>query len=397
MRFKYNGSIMLRRIKLHNLLSFGPTEVDLELRPLNVLIGPNASGKSNFIDAIGLLAATPGDLSRAIKDGGGVGDWLWRGAARPTAKLEVVIDNPGGKQPIRHGFKFTQAAQRFEMVDEWVENERPYTGKKDAYFYYRFQNGHPVLNSGNGKARPRSLLRESINPEQSILAQRADAESYPEIFFLAGLYKRIGLYRDWSFGRTAPFRMPQKTDERNDRLLESSLNLALMVNKLKRNAAAKRRLLELIGTFIEGVTDVDVQIEGGTAQLVLEEGSFSIPATRLSDGTLRFLSLLAVLLNPTPPPLVCIEEPELGLHPDAITILGDLLIEASNKMQLIVTTHSDVLLDAMSEDPESVVVCDRVDGITRAKRLEEKALRPLLTDHTLSSLWNSGEIGGNRW
>ena len=334
----------------------------------------------------------PVDLTEPIKDGGGVGDWLWRGAKRPTATIEVVVDYPRGKERLRHGFQFTEVGQRFEMVEEWIENERP---RDNELTHYQFCNGHPILNVGGSQER--TLKREDVNPQQSIIAQRRDPGQYAEITFLADQYAKIRLYRDWAFGRYTPPRTPQRTDERNDQLLPDSRNLALMVNKLRRDAAVKKRFVELLGTFIDGVTDADVQLEGGTAQLFLEEGSFSVPATRLSDGTLRFLSLLVVLLNPEPPPLVCIEEPELGLHPDAITVVGELLIEASARTQLIVTTHSDVLLDAMSEQPESVVVCERSEGETRVHRLDAEKLQPRLEKQTLSQLWHSGEIGGNRW
>jgi len=94
---------------------------------------------------------------------------------------------------------------------------------------------------------------------------------------------------------------------------------------------------------------------------------------------------------------VCIEEPELGLHPDAITVVGDLIVGASARTQLIVTTHSDVLLDTISEEPESVVVCERRQGETVVRRLDAKQLEHRLADQTLSQLWHSGEIGGNRW
>lgn len=100
-------------------------------------------------------------------------------------------------------------------------------------------------------------------------------------------------------------------------------------------------------------------IEGGTVQVFFTEGEFVIPATRLSDGTLRYLCLLAILCDPDPPPLICIEEPELGLHPDVLPKLADHLLAASKYTQLIVTTHSDVLVDAMSETPESIVVCEK--------------------------------------
>ena len=79
-----------------------------------------------------------------------------------------------------------------------------------------------------------------------------------------------------------------------------------------------------------------------------------VPATRLSDGTLRFLALLAILLNPESATLICIEEPELGLHPDTMSLLAELLTEAAEKTQLIVTTHSDVLVSAFTEQAESV-------------------------------------------
>jgi predicted ATPase len=109
------------------------------------------------------------------------------------------------------------------------------------------------------------------------------------------------------------------------------------------------------------------------------------------------MSLLVILLNPNPPPRLCIEEPDLGLHPDAITIVSDLIVETSVRTQLIVTTHSDVLLDAMSGRSESVVVCERSEGQTQVTRLNAEKLEPRLALQSLSQLWHSGEIGGNRW
>jgi len=184
--------VMLSQIILKNLLSFGPTGIDLKLEPLNVLIGPNASGKSNLIEAISLLQAMPADLTEPIKDGGGVGDWLWRGAKRPTATIEVVVNNPKGKQPLRHRFEFTEVGQRFEMVDEQIENEHAY-GKHDRpYFFYKFQGGSPVLKISQDHSE-RRLRREDVNPEQSIVAQRRDPDVYPEITYLATQYARIRL------------------------------------------------------------------------------------------------------------------------------------------------------------------------------------------------------------
>ena len=132
-------------------------------------------------------------------------------------------------------------------------------------------------------------------------------------------------------------------------------------------------------------------------QVFFQEGQVTIPATRLSDGTLRYLCLLAVLCHPNPPPLVCIEEPELGLHPDVLPTLADLLKEASTRTQLIVTTHSDVLVDAMSDQPDSVLVAEKTAGVTTLTRLDATKLKPWLEKYRLGQLWTRGDIGGTRW
>lgn len=132
-------------------------------------------------------------------------------------------------------------------------------------------------------------------------------------------------------------------------------------------------------------------------QVYLHEGNFSIPATRLSDGTLRYLCLLAILCDPEPPPLICIEEPELGLHPDILPTVADLLKSASERTQLIVTTHSDILVDAMTETPENVVICEKHEGKTEMKRLCAGELEEWLKRYRLGQLWIKGELGGTRW
>jgi predicted ATPase len=94
---------------------------------------------------------------------------------------------------------------------------------------------------------------------------------------------------------------------------------------------------------------------------------------------------------------VCLEEPELGLHPDIIRPLAELLIKASQRMQLIVTTHSDALVDHLTDIPESVIVCEKEDGSTTLQRLDRRRLSSWLERYRLGELWRTGEIGGNRW
>jgi len=294
------------------------------------------------------------------------------------------------------------------LIDEAIENERPSPGRNDTYFYYRYQKGRPILNvrsaetSNNTQSNlysERNLKREDLALDQSVIKQRRDPDLYPEITYLGNIYEQIRLYREWNLGRNTKARSPQSVDAPNDFLLEDASNLGLVLNMLEGKRSIYRNIEKRLREFYPSFDFIKLTVQGGTIQVFLYEQGFEnpIPATRLSDGTLRYLYLLAVLCHPTPPPLICIEEPELGLHPDMIPSIADLLIDASHRTQLIVTTHSDILIDALSETPEAVIVCEKEHGATQMRRLEREHLQLWLEEYSLGGLWRSGEIGGNRW
>jgi predicted ATPase len=371
----------------------------LGLLPLNVLIGPNGSGKSNFIEAIALMRAAPGDYRDVVRRGGGVREWLWKGAPEASGHMAWVLANPVGSQPLRHALAFQAVGQKFSVMQESVQSSQNTDRKESPEVFYHYAQGQPVIRmqAGSG-AIYRNMDPNSLDLDRSILAQRRDPDSYPEFSSLASNYERIRIYREWMFGRSAIFRNPQQADLPNDVLAEDFSNLGLFLNRLKsRHPVAARAILEGLTDLYDGLTDFNVLIEGGTVQVFFTEGEFVIPATRLSDGTLRYLCLLAILCDPHPPPLICIEEPELGLHPDVLPKLTDHLLAASLRTQLIVTTHSDVLVDAMSEQPESVVVCEKQGGATSMSRLEAGELQAWLQKYRLGELWIRGELGGTRW
>lgn len=389
--------MLLDSIRLKNLLSFGPDTNELPLGKLNVLIGPNGVGKSNLFDVISLLQAAPKALITPIIEGGGIHEWLWKGAAVGSdATLEAVIsaDSLQTNMNLRYQLKFTEVGQQFMITDERIADETALPGHAQPSLYYGFEQGHPVIDV---RGEQRILPREELHPELSIFAQRKDPDTYPEITRLGELLGKIRLYRNWSFGRYAQPRLPHRPDLRNDFLDEDCRNLGLVLNRLRRQPAVKQRILDALKLLYAEVDDFDVQIEGGTVQVFFQEGNFTVPATRLSDGTLRYLCLLAILCHPNPPPLICIEEPELGLHPDVIANLGQLLCNAAEHTQLIVTTHSDVLIDALTDTPQVVIVCEKVDGATAFHRLNQQDLELWLEKYSLGQLWRSGEIGGNRW
>jgi predicted ATPase len=384
----------LKSLRLQNLLSFGPAAETIDFGALNVIIGPNGSGKSNLIEAIGLLAALPHSLSDAIREGGGIGEWIWKGLKQnTTARIEAVVRS--AKLPtsgLKYGLAFAQVAQRFEITDERIEDAAP-AATDEPVPYFGYINGRPHIRL---QGALREIAAKDINTRESILSQRRDPEGYPEMYWLGDILSLTELYRDWSFGRHTPPRLPQPADLPNEYLSKDAQNLGLVLNQLRKDPEAKESLLKHLGLVYEGVHDVDVSITAGTVQVFLHEHKWVIPATRLSDGTLRWLSLLAILLNPNYT-IVCIEEPEMGLHPDLLPPLAGLLKEASQRMQLFVTTHSDALVDALSDTPESVLVCEKHEGSTTMRRLDKGELSDWLEKYTLGQLWRRGELGGNRW
>lgn len=398
------GKKFIHSLQLQNFLSYGSEGEKIELQPLNVLIGTNASGKSNLIEAMGVLKATPTDLVAPIRQGGGISDFLWKGEkGTPTAKIEAILDYPERTIPLRYQISFTAVGQRLEVVDEAIEDKAPrYSSESQPFFYYRYsgERGRPVINVIQDNEQQlrtlRTLRREDIIPAQSILSQRKDPELYPELSYLGNKFADIGLYRNWQTGRDSISRKAQQTDLPEHPLLEDGGNLGLVLNNLQYQLGS-RQIIEKLKLFYDAAEELSIKIYGGTVQIFIRETGLiqPIPATRLSDGTLRYLFLIALLLDPTPPPLICIEEPEIGLHPDILPVLAEMLIEASQRTQLIVTTHSDALVSALS--PESVLICDRDDRGSHLRRLAPEPLKKWLENYSLGDLWRMGEIGGNRW
>ena len=373
----------IRTLQLRNLLSFGPDSAPIEFGPLNVLIGPNGSGKSNVIEAINLLRASATDLVAPIREGGGTEEWLWKGVdPRFVAELCATICLRGHKAPIRHSISFKSVGQRFELVEEQIEYEAD------------------ELKKATGNTNGAQLFRgDNLTPNQSVLSQLRDPSHYPEFTALSDQYRKLKRFRSWNRSRSSILRRPQPVELPNDFLAEDASNLGLVLNLLERTGDTKGNLDAHLARFYEQYKDFSVSVEGGTVQVFLRERDLSgwIPASRLSDGMLHFLCLATTLCHPSPPPLICFEEPETELHPDILPVVAEMLIEASERTQIIVITHSDILVDALSHVPETVFVCEKESNSTTVRRLDQAELRIWLEKYSLGDLWRSGQLGGNRW
>ena len=388
----------IQSIRPSGLLSFAPDTPALELRPLNVLIGPNASGKSNLIDVLALARSMPTDLQEPMRGGGGSRGWIWKtgsDSVSRTPELEMNVKIVGAA-PLIHNLVFDGTADPYALR---VQFERVMAWPNTVYESDLAKNSI-AISSANGELTSMQYP-EQHRKDQSALAQFRSLETYLAITVLGSVYNQIRIYNGWEMGRRSSLRYAQSTDLRGDRLEEDYSNLFVFLNQMAVHPDAKANIREAMGDLYERFSDYEVVVHSGSAQVFFNEGlrggQISVPAARLSDGALRYLCLLAILYNPNPPPVVCIEEPELGLHPDVVAGLAKHLRAASEHMQLIVTTHSDILIDALSDTPESIVVFENHNGATQMNRLDADELSVWLKKYSLGHLWTSGEIGGNRW
>ena len=397
-----DGKRLIRSIKLTNLLSFGPDGMEIELQPLNVLIGANGSGKSNFIESIRLLKLLPGGLSECINDGGGVSEWIWKGriSGLEEAAIEADFFYEERDEVLQYGLRFGAYSNTNNLFFEEVllrdEGQRI-----PGIPWYHFQTiGNSVDYIGDPYKAWTLGSTSRTSTSESVFRHLAATLQNPAIEYIAQCLSEFQIYTYASLGRLSSLRKEQNLNDNADFLNEDGSNLAAVINDLDNQAGAIDKLSEKLGVFYDRARNPKIRSWGNGVVISLEEDGLTrtVPATRLSDGMLRYLCLLVLLLHPTPPPLMCIEEPELGMHPDILPTIAELLIDASQRTQLIVTTHSEMLVSAIgAKHPDAIVVCERTNKGTTMERLEPEKLAGWLKDYSLGEVWLKGAIGGTRW
>ncbi|MHB1621010.1 MAG: AAA family ATPase [Sulfuricella sp.] len=344
----------------------------LKLGAINVVIGPNGSGKSNFIGVFSFLhAIREGHLQDYVIKAGGADKVLHFGA-KVTKTLQIRVSFQNERNQYEIDLEPTNADELVPQT-EW------------AYFWNkaRYPNG-PL-----GEGLPR------VGKEAGISAQNSSKIAN----YVRGHLDRWRLYHFHDTSSTSPMK---KTADVNDNryLRPDGSNLAAFLYYLREKHETSysliRRTVQRVAPFFD-----DFQLEPqklNPEKIRLEwrhkgsEAYFDAPA--LSDGTLRFIALATLFLQPESyqPSVILVDEPELGLHPFAITLLASLIKQASVKTQVIISTQSPFLLDHFQ--PEDVLVADRVDGGTQFTRLDPAKLETWLQDYSLGQLWEKNELGG---
>ena len=390
--------IVLRDLSLRNVLSFG-AEAHVDFAPLNVLIGPNGCGKSNLLDVVALLkAAATGDLSDEFR--GGALDWPWKEGKDSVPEMSVQsrwtdMESLRTGEPIFYNHdmvvKVSDSGAYGVGPEGFSYFDLPATIAREEFVDSRFsilRAGIPMackwdeddLGEGEG------ITGEGFKMPEGIRAS------------ISATLSGAGIYRGRHIGRgrgSNPLRAAGRADGEKWRIPESLEDFSMVLNRVYPECGDA--INEKMREFYEDARKLHFSVFDGAVQIKLEEaGGRIIPAHRMSDGMLNWLFLLTVLLDPKPPALVCLEEPETGLHPELLPTLAKMLIDASSRMQLIVTTHSETLVDCLTDLPEAVVVCDKVDGVTQMKRLRAEDYAEW-KEEGLGTTWIRGAIGGTRW
>ena len=352
--------------------------VDFELRPLNILIGANGAGKSNFISLFRFLASVTGDnFPVEVQKAGGPDVFLHYGRKTTQALDLEVYFTPNGS--VSNGYRITLAPTQdnrfiFSREESWINGNY-------GINWYPLGTGHELSRVVNDTGE------RSKNVSRYVTT-------------------RLKIWRQYHFHDAGDTAAVKGIHQSNDtiRLKPDAANLAAYLKNLKEipfYEPSYQRIVETIrlaapffGDFVFRDGLEFVQLEW------TERGQPDTPwkANVLSDGTLRFMCLATLLLQPESllPDTILIDEPELGLHPYAIDLLADMLKRAAETKQVIVSTQSAELLSAFK--PEDVIAVDRsqdaVSSFSEFKRLDGEDLKDWLTDYTLGELWKRNILGG---
>jgi predicted ATPase len=356
-------------------------DVDVKLGPLTVLVGPNASGKSNVVDVLRFVAdAFRNGLDSAIADRQGIGA-IRRWSVKGRYDVEVGLEFQAEEHAFHYSFVLgSKPHGEYQVKREYfrVEGGRP----PEKPLMFETRNGRAVtskVNSVGGRA-----LRHFISPTDLVMRQ-----STMPIIFLNTLSEvtaerlvAVSRFEDYCshlrFYHLFPnqIRQPQKLEERSS-LREDGGNLASVLRQMVRDGS--RHLPDLrsaLGSAVPGVADFQVTQVGGYLFVKLRHqvkdssgrGAW-FDLSQESDGTVRILALLAALFQDPSPSFIAVEEPELTVHPGALAVLADYLKESALRTQILITTHSPELIDRLPIESIRAVEC--IDGATRVGMVAE--------------------------
>lgn len=343
---------------------------EFELKNLNIFVGANGSGKSNLISFFRMLQSLiEGNLAEYVRESGGVSDLLHNGRkVTRQMEFETIFGLRGYRFTLKSG-----PGEGFALTDEARYYKHGYTGWWE------------LGNSGDNSSL---LVKEAKGTSR-------DSQYSKPVFEAISSWK---IYHFHDTSSTAAMRHAEIIED-NKALRYDASNIGPFLLRLRNEKKSYYdeilNACRLVAPFFDDFL-LDPQQLGPKTKVALSwkaKGSdYPMQPYHLSDGSIRFICLAAALLQPDPPSTIIIDEPELGLHPEAIRILGELIEDAAKRTQIIVATQSPLLLDQFSI--EDIVVVNRKEGQSSFERLKHSDFNEWLEDYSVGELWTKNVIQG---
>lgn len=360
----------IRRLTIKGFKSIQNLE-NFHLESLNVLIGANGAGKSNFVSYFRMLGELVESRLQNWTRNQGTADRIVSFGVKETAQLESFVEFG------LNGYKFVLEPTvdgAFSFASEKLFFDGPYFGKKWI-----------TLDSGHAEAQLKEYFKQSSKGSEADYCYSSISNwkvfHFHDTSDTAGV-KRLGALHD------------------NEWLRSDASNLAAFLYRLQEEShGVYEQIVKTIRLAIPFFDDFSLKpqkLKTGEEQIRLlwrqKNSDYSLWPSQLSDGSIRFICLVTALLQPIPPSTIIIDEPELGLHPYAITLLGSLLRSASSRMQVIVSTQSVPLVNEFSI--EDLIVVEREDGTTVFRRFDKEDFSNWLENYSVGELWEKNILGG---
>ena len=364
-------------------------DIAIEMRPFMVLIGANGAGKTSFMDALSLLAASAsGSLSQRLVDLGGVSDVVTRGRTGDIElRAEMEVPNCA---PLRYCLQMAPRGQGYFISHEMLDQPN---------------DGHDVpfrhLESLRGAVRyfdPHAGT--PLEPDWAYDSQESALSQVPRTFQYSDEFRRtlssVTQYHVLDVSQRAPVKLPQQL--RPAAMPgQNGEDLAPFLYNLRESHSDRYDAIEdSLRAAFSGFDSLGFpSVANGMITMTWRERSFRNPVYmhQLSEGTLRFLWIVSMLQSPDLSTITMIDEPEVSLHPELLDLLTDLMREASAHTQIVVATHSDRLVRFL--DPKEVVVMDLDDdGSALMKWGDTLDLDGWMAEYSLDEVWQMGVMGG---
>lgn len=384
-------------------------QVSIPLGPLNVLVGPNGVGKTNLLDVFRFLAdIIQTDIEPALERRGGFESTAFRGGSKPPSNIRIRLKatwtkHSSSNAPDEYALQITRRRR----------DGRDALSRQESFQFKRTKGRGRRITIQGEKAQvvdtrksededpvTRSIGLQRFSSGLSTLPRLSDDAGGNEVATLAEGLASFRVFDVDVPSARFPSRFPSTLP--GTALAENASNLALFLFTIKRNDLGSwQRLVADAREVLPQLEDIDFDFPSGAAReviVVLHESGLRVP-TQLADasyGTIRLLGLLALLYDPHPPALTCIEEIDHGLHPQALELLVERIREASERTQFLIATHSPALADRLR--PEELIVCERDgDGASRIPAVTRERLEAIVERSEglpLGELWFSGVLGG---